>query len=51
MIVTTNVSDATPVRGGAHDALSIFLGECLAEGTSLGDTDQLGDDPKANGVS
>jgi hypothetical protein len=40
----------TPVRGGAHDALSVFLGDWQAEGISFGGTDQSGDDPKANGV-
>ena len=44
-------SDATPVRGSAHDALSVFLGDWRAEGTSFGGTDQSGADPKANGVS
>ena len=41
---------AAPVRGTAHDALSVFLGEWRAEGMSFGGTDQSGDDPKANGV-
>lgn len=39
-----------PVRGKAHEALSAFLGEWRAEGTSFGGTDQSGADPKANGV-
>ena len=39
-----------PVRSSAHDALSVFLGEWHAEGTSFGGTDQSGTDPKANGV-
>ena len=43
-------SGAVPVRGGAHDALSVFLGEWRAEGMSFGGTDQSGADPKANGV-
>ena len=43
-------TEAGPVRGSAHDALSIFLGEWRAEGTSFGGTDQSGTDPKANGV-
>lgn len=46
----TNDSEAPPVRGSAHDALSVFLGEWRAEGTSFGGTDQSGTDPKANGV-
>ena len=41
---------ATPVHGSAHDALSVFLGEWHAQGTSFGGTDQSGADPKANGV-
>lgn len=43
-------SDATPVRGSAHDALSVFVGDWRAEGTSFGGNDQSGVDPKANGV-
>lgn len=39
-----------PVRGSAHNALSVFLGEWRAEGISFGGTDQSGADPKANGV-
>ena len=42
--------EATPVRRSTHDALSVFLGEWRAEGTSFGGTDQSGIDPKANGV-
>ena len=48
--MTTNESDATPVRGPAHEALSVFLGDWRAEGMSFGGTDQSGVDPKANGV-
>jgi hypothetical protein len=48
--MTTKESEATPVRGSAHDALSVFLGEWRAEGMSFGGTDQSGADPKANGV-
>jgi hypothetical protein len=48
--MTTKDSEATPVRGGAHDALSVFIGEWRAEGMSFGGTDQSGADPKANGV-
>ena len=48
--MTTNDSEATPVRGPMHDALSVFLGEWRAEGISFGGTDQSGADPKANGV-
>lgn len=39
------------VRGSAHDALSVFLGEWRAEGKSFGGTDQSGTDPKVNGVT
>ena len=39
-----------PVRGSAHDALSVFLGNWRAEGISFGGTDQSGANPKANGV-
>jgi hypothetical protein len=42
--------EATPSRGGAHDALSVFLGDWRAEGMSYGGTDQSGADPKAHGV-
>ena len=49
--MTTKDSEETPVHGGAHDALSVFLGEWRAEGTSFGGTDQSGADPKVNGVS
>lgn len=48
--MTTTDSETTPVRGSAHDALSVFLGEWHAEGTSYGGTDQSGADPNANGV-
>ena len=40
--MTTDNSDATPVRGSAHDALSLFLGNWRAEGMSFGGTDQSG---------
>ena len=43
-------SEATQVRSSAHDALSVFLGEWRAEGTSFGGTDQSGTEPKGNGV-
>lgn len=43
-------SVSPPVRGSAHDALSVFMGEWRAEGMSFGGTDQSGADPKANGV-
>lgn len=47
----TDASDQdTPIRGHAHDALSVFLGEWQADGLSYGGTDQSGPDPKANGV-
>ena len=48
--MTINDTEASPTRGSAHDALSVFLGEWRAEGTSFGGTDQSGADPKANGV-
>lgn len=48
--MTTKQSDATPIRGAAHDALSAFLGDWHGEGMSFGGTDQLGADPKAHGV-
>jgi len=48
--MTTKDNEATPVRGSAHEALSVFLGEWRAEGMSFGGTDQSGADPKANGV-
>jgi Protein of unknown function (DUF1579) len=48
--MTTKNTEATPIRGPAHAALSVFLGEWRAEGTSFGGTDQSGSDPKANGV-
>jgi hypothetical protein len=43
--------EVMPVRGAAHRALEVFLGEWRAEGISYGGTDQSGADPKANGVS
>ena len=46
----TNDSQAAPVWGGAHKALSVFLGEWRAEGMSFGGADQSGSDPKASGV-
>lgn len=49
-MMTTKDSEATPVRSNAHAALSVFLGKWRAEGMSFGGTDQLGADPKANGV-
>ena len=49
--MTTNDRNAAPVRGSAHDALSVFLGEWRAEGMSFGGTDQSGGDPRANGVA
>jgi hypothetical protein len=41
--------ETNPVRGSAHDALDVFLGEWRAVGMSFGGTDQTGPDPKANG--
>ena len=48
--MTAKESEATPVHGSAHEALSIFRGEWRAEGISFGGADQSGTDPKANGV-
>ncbi len=48
--MATRDSEATPVRGSAQDALSVFIGDWRAEGTSFGGTDQSGANPKANGV-
>jgi dihydrofolate reductase len=39
-----------PVRGSAHEALSVFLGQWRAEGISFGGTDQSGADPRSNGI-
>ena len=39
-----------PTRGAKHEALSIFLGQWKAQGTSYGGTKQPADDPKGNGV-
>ena len=41
---------AAPIRGNAHEALSVFLGHWHANGISFGGTDQSGLNPKANGV-
>ena len=49
--MTTNDSELPPKRGDKHEALSVFLGEWKAEGTSYGGTEQPADDPKRNGVS
>lgn len=48
--MTTKSNEAPPFRISAHDALSVFLGEWRAEGTSFGGTDQSGTDRKVNGV-
>ena len=48
--MTAVPEQATPVRGPMHNALSVFLGEWRAEGTSFGGTDQSGLDSRANGV-
>lgn len=48
--MTTDADQAIPVRGPMHVALSAFLGDWRAEGTSYGGTDQFGADPRANGV-
>lgn len=47
------MSDGTmqaPRRTAMHEALSVFLGEWRAAGTSYGGIDQSGGDPRANGV-
>jgi hypothetical protein len=43
-------AQTSPVRGLAHEALAVFLGDWRAEGISFGGTDQSGVDPRANGV-
>ena len=43
-------SVSPPVRGSAHDALSVFLGDWRAEGMSFGGTDHSSVDLGANGV-
>lgn len=48
--MTAAHSEAPPVRGRLHDALSVFLGDWRAEGTSFGGPDQSPADPKAHGV-
>jgi len=48
--MTSEAKQGFPVRGPLHDALSVFLGEWRAEGTSFGGTDQSGPDPRANGI-
>ena len=48
--MTSDAADTMPKRGREHDALSVFIGNWKADGTSYGGTDQSGADPKANGV-
>ena len=48
--MTDKDRNAAPVRGSAHDALSVFLGKWRAEGLSFGRTDQSGANPKHDGV-
>lgn len=43
-------SEAAPVRGPAHDALAVFVGQWRAEGQSYGGADQRDDAPQANAV-
>lgn len=43
-------AELPPVRGAKHEALSVFLGEWKADGTSYGGTEQPEADPKRNGV-
>ncbi|RYG35331.1 MAG: DUF1579 domain-containing protein [Burkholderiales bacterium] len=45
---STPISDAEapPQRGSLHEALSVFLGDWRAEGSSYGSPDQDPDDPK-----
>lgn len=47
--MTDDTTRAAPRRTAMHEALSVFLGEWKAEGTSYGDTDQSGGDPRAPG--
>ena len=48
--MSSNGGEKSPKRGPEHDALSVFLGNWRATGTSYGGPDQSGTDPKANGV-
>ena len=48
--MSSHDSELPPNRGAKHEALSIFLGEWKAQGTSYGGTEQPTDDPKGNGV-
>lgn len=38
-----------PKRSEKHEALDVFVGHWTARGTSYGNTDQSGPDPRANG--
>ena len=46
----STASAAMPQHTELHEALSVFLGNWEATGTSYGYTDQSGDDPRTNGV-
>lgn len=48
--MTSDAAETTPKRRREHDALSVFVGNWKADGTSYGGTDQSGAFPKANGV-
>ena len=45
-----SAGEVSPTRGPEHDALSVFLGNWRATGTSYGGAAPSGSDPKANGV-
>ncbi|HEV7689454.1 MAG TPA: hypothetical protein VGO52_01455 [Hyphomonadaceae bacterium] len=47
----THDAEAPPKRGKKHEALSVFLGDWEAEGTSYGGPKQDAKDPKANGFA
>lgn len=49
--MSENDSELMPERDARHEALSVFLGEWKAEGTSYGETEQPSDDPKRNGAA
>jgi hypothetical protein len=48
--MTKQKNEAPPIRGTGHIALSVFLGDWRAKGTSFGGTDQSQSEPRANGV-
>src|SRR5262245_44792954 len=47
----THDAEAPPKRGKKHEALSVFLGDWKAEGTSFGGPKQDPKNPKANGFA